>query len=65
MDLEKGAGTLDNMSMTGWQSRSGEPITFRLRGMDPTPGLMPDVAFIHLCHDAIITVGKAQVDIAM
>jgi hypothetical protein len=51
--------------MTGWQSRSGEPITFRLRGMDATPGFMPDVAFIHLCHDAIITVGKAQVDIAM
>jgi hypothetical protein len=33
--------------------------------MDPAAGNMLDVAFIHLCHDAIITVGKAQVDIAM
>ena len=33
--------------------------------MDATPGNMPDVAYIHLFHNAIITVGKAEVNIAM
>jgi hypothetical protein len=63
IDLEKGSGSLDNLSMTGESTRSGQPITFKLRGIDPANS--PDTAFIHLCHDAILTISKGGCEVSM
>ena len=62
--VEKGAGTLDNLSFTGVATRSGEPVTFRLKDMrgnadDP----MPTLAFLTLAHDAFVTISRAGCDI--
>ena len=43
--------------------RSGEPIVFKLRGFNTAS--MPDTAFIHLCHDAILTVSKGGCEVSV
>ena len=63
IDLERGSGSLDNLSMTGTSTRSGEPIVFKLRGFDTA--VMPNTAFIHLCHDAILTVSKGGCEVSV
>jgi hypothetical protein len=63
IDLERGSGSLDNLSMTGTSTRSGEPIVFKLRGFDTA--VMPNTAFVHLCHDAILTVSKGGCEVSV
>ena len=63
IDLERGSGTLDNLSMTGTSTRGGEPIVFKLRGFNTTQ--MPNMAFVHLCHDAIFTVSKGGCEVSV
>ena len=63
IDLERGAGTLDNLSMTGYSTRAGEPLTFKLKGFDTAA--MPNVAYLHLCHDAILTVSRGGCEVSI
>jgi hypothetical protein len=62
IDVEKGAGTLDNLSFTGVATRSGEPVTFRLRGVGDAAD-RPTLAFLTLAHDAFVTISRAGCDI--
>ena len=63
IDLERGSGSLDNLSMTGISTRSGEPLVFKLRGFNTAA--MPDTAFIHLVHDAILTISKGGCEVSV
>jgi hypothetical protein len=63
VDLEKGAGTLDNLSFTGHPLKSGEPVTIRVKGLDPAANMHPTLCFITLAYDAIMTISMAGVDI--
>ena len=56
LDLETSGGSLDNMSYSGFSTRAGEPLTFKIKGFDTAN--MPDVAYIHLCHDATLTISR-------
>ena len=63
IDLETAGGSLDNMSYTGFSTRAGEPITFKIKGFDTAN--MPDVAYLHLVHDAILTISRGGAEISL
>ena len=64
IDLEKAASTLDNLSFTGQPLRSGEPVTFSIRGLDPLAANRPTMAFLTLVYDSFVNIHEAGWDIS-
>ena len=62
MDFERAAGTLDGASFTGFQTRSGEPIAFRFRGLPVAAEL--NQAFVTLAHDVFINIHRGGCDVS-
>ena len=63
VDLERAASTLDNLSFSGVSLRSGEPVTFKLKGIAGGANARPTMAFLTLAYDAFMTISRAGCDI--